>query len=141
MGLSDEEKLQAAIAELRILEAYYNEVAARESLLGKAMLENRAAIESVKGLPEDSESELLVPIGGGLFIHSKAQPIEKLVVSLGADVAIEKTREEALAFLEQRLSEFEKAAAALVGQRNELARKIGEARAAIGAFVEKQRQA
>lgn len=139
--MSDEEKLQAAIAELRILEAYYNEATARESLVTKAVLENRAAIESVKGLPVDAESELLVPIGGGLLIHSKAQPVQKLIVSVGADVAVEKTREEALAFLEQRLGDLEKGAVTLAGQRSDLARKIASAREQIGGLVEKQRQA
>lgn len=83
--MSAEEKLQSIVLDLRILEGYYNEVATRESLLARFLLELKGALDASKGLPQDGTSDLLIPVGGGVFVHATAPPPEKLIVSVGAE--------------------------------------------------------
>lgn len=138
--MSEEERLQSLIAEVRILETYYNEIDGRESLAARAMVEARAALDALRSLDTQRSSDILVPIGGGLFIQSTSPPINKLIVSVGADIAIEKTKDDAIRFTEERLSELERAVSTLEAQKSELARRIEAARAAVLQIAEKQRQ-
>ena len=137
--MSDEERLQALVAELRVLESYYNEVDARETVLARAILENRAALEAVKSLPQTSLSEILVPIGGSVFIHAQAPPPDSLIVNVGADVAVEKTRDGTVTFLEERIQEMEKAVTTLETQKGDLGSKINSIRLEINSLLEKSR--
>lgn len=136
--LSDEERLQGMIMELRLLEGYYNEVSARESVVARAIVEARAALDALRSFPAEGESELLMQIGGGLLMPVRAAPPERLIVTLGASVAIEKTNAAAVAFVEERIRELEGAVSTLVSQRNDLTNKINQARGAISSLVEKQ---
>lgn len=138
--MSEQERLQNLVAELRILETYYNEVNARQTLLTRVMVESRAAFEAVKAFPQSGTSEILVPIGGGVFIEAQAPPPDHLVVNIGADIAVRKTRESALAFLEERLAEVEKAISSLEAQKAELSKRIEATRAELSRLVEKLRQ-
>ncbi len=51
----------------------------------------------------------LIPIGSGNFVHGKITDTEKILVGMGAGVAVEKTREEAKEIIKRRISEVEKA--------------------------------
>ncbi|MEM3450964.1 MAG: prefoldin subunit alpha [Nitrososphaerales archaeon] len=138
--MSEQEKLQSLVAELRTLEVYFNEINNRESLLVRAIMESRAALEAIRGFPSTETSDLLVPIGGGIFIEASAKPPEKLLVSIGADVVIEKTKDGTISFLEDRIKELENAISKLEAQKEELARRINSNRAAINVLLEKQRK-
>lgn len=139
--MSDEEKVQSLMVELRILETYYNEIEGRESMAARALVEGRTALEALKALSTDTSSDVLVPIGGGFFIKSNIPSIEKLIVSVGADVAVEKTKDDAIKFMEERVSEMERAVSTLEGQKVELARRIEAGRLAVSKLAEQlQRQ-
>lgn len=133
--MSDEEKLQSMIAELRLLEAYLNEVNARQSLLVRILTESRAALEALNALPTDKDADVLTPIGGGLFIHMKVKSVQKLVVGVGAGVTIEKSREEAKRMVKERIDELQKGISTLEEQKNNLVNRINAIRGAINQMV------
>jgi len=54
-----EETVNALVVEIRVLESTYNELSARQNLLQRALLESRAALDSIKGLAGQTESEVL----------------------------------------------------------------------------------
>jgi prefoldin alpha subunit len=138
--MSDEEKIQSLVVELRILESYLNEVNTRQATLVKSMIECRAAIDALRGLSENSDSELLVPIGGGLFINSRAPPPEKLIVSIGANIALEKTRTEASNFINNKIKDIEKNISETEFQKNNLKNRINSTNNIIRNFIEKQKK-
>ena len=138
--MSDEERLQSLIVEIRILETYYNELENRESIAGRAIVEGRAALDTLKALGTDTSSEALVPIGGGFFIKSTTPPIDTLVVTVGADVAVEKTKDDAIRFMEERLGQLEQAVSTLETQKSELARRIEAGRLGISKIAEQQQR-
>jgi prefoldin alpha subunit len=140
IGLSNEEKLQSLIAELRLLEAYLNEVNARQSLLVRILTESRAALEALNALPIDKEAEVLTPIGGGLFIHMRVQSVQRLVVSVGAGVTLEKSREEAKKMIEERIDELQKAISNLEEQKNGLVNRINAIKGTINQMIASQQQ-
>ena len=137
--MSAEEKIESLVAELRILESYFNEVSNRENMLGRAMVESKAALQAVRSLPQTGLSEVLVPVGGGVLMHVQVPPPESLIVSVGADVAVEKTRDDAVSFLDDRVQEMEKAMSQLGMQRADLGNRINSTRMAINSLVEQSR--
>jgi len=108
--------------------------------LARAIVESRAALEAIRSFPSNETSDVLVPIGGGVFIEVSAKPPDKLLVSIGADVMIEKTKDGAVSFLEERIKELENAISNLEGQKAELAKRIESNRAIISSILEKQKK-
>jgi prefoldin alpha subunit len=121
---SAEDKLNNLAVEIRVLESTYNELTSRQNLLERALIENRAALEAIKGLSNKKVGEVLTQVGGGAMLRSPPPDVEKVLVSIGADVVLEKTREEALAILEERQKEVEKSIVSIVGQRDELKQRL-----------------
>jgi prefoldin alpha subunit len=135
-----EETLNALLVEIRVLESTYNELTARQTLLERALLEGRAALESIKGLQGGTPEEVLTQIGGGAMLRSKPPPTDRVLVSVGANVVIEKPRDEALAMLEERSRDAEKTIISLMGQRNEIAQRLNSDREILNSIVARSQQ-
>jgi len=121
---SDDDKLNNLVVEVRVLESTYNELTSRQSILERALIENRAALDSIKGLGDNKAGEVLTQIGGGAMLRSPPPDVDKVLVSVGANVVLEKPREEALAIIEERQKEVERSIVSIVGQRDEIKQRL-----------------
>jgi prefoldin alpha subunit len=137
---SDEERLNSLVMEARILESTFNELSARQNMLERALLENRAALEAIKGLTDQKPTEALLQIGAGVLVRSSPPSVDRVLVSVGANVVIEKTREEATAYLEARAKEVEQSVISLLNQRNEIAERLESDRQTLQTMLGRQGQ-
>lgn len=128
---SAQEKLDQLVQEVQILEAYYQEIAGRQQALSAAIIEARAALDALDTLSKSEKTELLVPIGGGTLLPVEAPPLQKLVLSVGAGVAVEKDVTAAKSFLTIRMQEQEKGLTALEEQRKEIGSRLQASRNAL----------
>lgn len=135
-----EETVNALVVEIRVLESTYNELTSRQSLLERALLESRAALESIEGLEGAPSSEILMQIGGGAILRSPAPSTESVLVSIGANVVVEKPRAEAVAILEERSRDAEKTVISIAGQRNEIAQRLNADRDLLNNLVARSQQ-
>ncbi len=135
-----EETVNALVVEIRVLESTYNELTARQNLLERALLESRAALDSIKGLDGGSGSEVLTQIGGGAMLRSQPPSTNNVLVSVGANVVIEKPKEEAVAMLEERSRDVEKTIVSIVGQRNQIAERLNADRDLLNNLVARSQQ-
>jgi prefoldin alpha subunit len=131
---SPEDSVNALLMEVRILESTYNELTSRQNLLERALLESRAALDSIKGL-SDSSPEVLTQIGAGAMLRSQPPSTDRVLVSVGANVVIEKTKEEAVAMLEERSRDVEKTIVSVLQQRNEIAQRLNSDREILNSVV------
>ena len=92
---------------MQMLETYLNDLIGKEGNIVNILREANSAIQSIKSINENSESETLVPMGIGTFVKAKILPNQKLVVNLGAGAAIEKDKDSAINYLESRIKEME----------------------------------
>ena len=136
----DEERVNALVVETRILEGTYNELTSRQNLLERALIENRAALDALKGLDENPSKEVLTQIGGGAMLRSTPPSTDKVLVSIGASVVIEKPKDEAVAVLEGRTREIEKTLMSIIGQRNEIAERLNADREVLNALLSRANQ-
>ena len=135
-----EETANALLVEIRVLESTYNELTARQNLLERALLESRAALDSIKGLSDTPPSEVLTQIGGGAMLRSQVPSTDHVLVSIGANVVLEKSKEEAVALLEERSRDVEKTIMSIIGQRNEIAERLNSDRELLNNLVARSQQ-
>jgi prefoldin alpha subunit len=137
---TEEETINSLVVEIRVLESTYNELSARQNLLERALMENRAALDALNGLGEKPPPEVLMQIGGGAMLRSPPPSTDRVLVSIGANVVIEKPKAEAVALLEGRSREVEKSLMSVASQRNELAQRLDSDRQALNSYVSRQNE-
>ena len=126
----EEEEFRKIAAELRLLESTAEAVQSRINFVNAALTELNLAKMNLEGLEKEKiETSLLVPIGGGSYIKAKIESTEKIVVGIGAGVAVERTFNEAKEILSKRIEELEKLYGRLQQQLAQIGQKIKEDRA------------
>jgi prefoldin alpha subunit len=123
--MSAEEKLYSLAAQLKMLEAYLNDLIARESTIIRFLQEARLVIDAIRGLSSSTgEVDTLLPLGIGVYVHAKVNANDKLLVSIGSDIAIEKGKDDAINYIEGRVKELENALVAVNNQKQEIQMRI-----------------
>jgi len=134
--MSDQEKLQSVAANLKMMEDYLNELTQREQMVTAQVIQTKGASEAVKSLNSGAQ-EILVPLGSSVYMKIKSSSdIGKLVVGIGANVAVEKNKDEALLSLDESAKALEGLNTSIQTQRNELTQRIGAARAELNQIVQ-----
>ena len=110
--LNDDEqkKLQRILGELSSHQSTAEALHQHLSLLAASLSELSMTLEvikTVKGLKPGTD--ILVPMGSDSFVTAKLATTEKVITGLGADVAAERSSEDALTVLEARRTELEQA--------------------------------
>lgn len=120
----NEDKVSNLVVEIRVLEGTYNELTSRQNLLERALIENRAALDAIKALGDSSVHEVLTQVGGGALLRSTPPDAERVLLNVGAEVVLEKPRDEALAIIEERTKEVERSIVSIAGQRDEINQRL-----------------
>jgi prefoldin alpha subunit len=135
-----EQRINELVQQSRILEAYMNDIMTRQVTLSKLMEEAHLASNTIQTITSESDVESLMPIGIGVYVKTVVPPIKKLLINLDAGVAIEKSREDALNYVETRIKEYEVAARQLEAQRQEITMRINQLQAQINQMVQAAQQ-
>jgi prefoldin alpha subunit len=111
--------------ESRLLEEAANELQSRINMTNAALAELRVSSMTLEGLEKEKKgAQLFVPIGGGSYVKARLETAKKVVVGIGADVAVERTLKETKEELEARIVELEKTRDALGQQFNQVIERI-----------------
>ena len=102
-----EEQAQQLMQQMQMLETYFTDLSQREGTLLSVLREAISAIESIKSLREKTNSDTLVPIGMGTYVQTKILSNDKIVLNIGAGIAVEKTYDSTINYLEERIKEIE----------------------------------
>jgi prefoldin alpha subunit len=131
-----EQRINELVQQSRILEAYMNDIMTRQVTVSKLMEEAHMASNTIQNIPSDSDVESLMPIGIGVYVKTTVPSTKKLLVNFDAGVAIEKSREDALNYVETRIKEYEVAARQLEAQRQEIAMRISQLQSQINQMIQ-----
>jgi prefoldin alpha subunit len=136
---NDEETLRKFLTELKVLEGTANMIQSRLNVVDTALMDITTANLSIEGIKNNtSGSEILVPVGGGSFIHAKLSDVEKVIVGVGAGVCIEKTVVESLEDFKNRQSDLEKARESLTQQLTQTMNNLNERRSQVAEILKKR---
>ena len=119
-----EQQTQQLLSQMQMLEGYFSELTQKEGAIISVIREASAAIDSLKAIDIKTDHETLVPMGLGTFVKRKLIPNQKLILNVGAGVAIEKDQNYAINFLESRLKEMQVAYQEIVGQRQQISASL-----------------
>ena len=140
-GVDMEQTVNDLVQESKLLEAYYNDVVAKESVLHRLYEESHNSFEALrKSLSSESETISLVPLGIGVYVKSLIYPIEKVLVNIGAGVVVEKKKDDAAVnFRQQRIKEFELATKQLSTQKQQISHRMMEIQNTVNSYVGQMR--
>jgi prefoldin alpha subunit len=124
-----EEELRRLSVEMRYLEQTAETLQQRISMVSAAITDLSYANMTLDGIEKEKENaEMLVPIGGGSYVKMKVADTNKVIISMGAGVSIEKTLLEAKVTLKERLDELEKTLNSAQQQFTQVAERINSGR-------------
>ena len=119
-----EEQAQQLLYQMQMLEGHLSELTQREGTIMSIIREASSAIQSLKTIDTKTDNETLVPVGLGTFIKTKTVPNEKLILNIGAGIAIEKDKDSAINFLELRLKEMQVALQETSNQKQQISASL-----------------
>lgn len=119
-----QEQAQQLLQQMQMLETYFGDLSQREGTLLNVLREATSAIESIKSLKQKQTSETLVPIGMGTYVQTKISSDDKIVLNIGAGVAMEKDHDTAINYLEARIKEIEVALQETAAKKQEASTRL-----------------
>ena len=132
---SIEQTVNDLIQESKLLEAYYNDIVSKESVLHRLYEESHNSYNGLIDLSQESETISLVPLGIGVYVKSTIYPVERVLVNIGAGVVIEKKKDDAINFVEQRIKEFELATKQLSNQKQQISHRMMEIQNTVNSYM------
>ena len=134
---SIEQKINELVQQSRVLEAYMNDNISREATVTRLLEEARLASNAIQNVPTDSEVESFMPVGIGVYIKALVPPVKKLLINIGADVTIEKSKEDSINYIESKIKEFEVALRQLVSQKEQISIRMEQIQAQVNQMLQK----
>ena len=119
-----EEQAQQLLYQMQMMEGYLSELSQKEATIVSVIREASSAIQSLKTIDTKTDNETLVPVGLGTFIKTKTVPNEKLILNIGAGIAVEKDKDSAINFLELRLKEMQVALQETSNQKQQISASL-----------------
>ena len=117
--MENQQRLEQLVTEINQLQQQGETIAQQIEQLNSSAADLQTAKEAVEGLKDATGKEVLVPIGAGCFITTELKS-EDVIVGVGADVAVKRSRDETLKTLETDLSEVQKLTKTLTEQLNKV---------------------
>ncbi len=135
-----EEQAEQLMQQMQMLETYFSDLSQREQTFVGILRETTAAIQSIQSLNEKPESETLVPIGMGTYIPTKISSTQKIVMNIGAGIAVEKDFASAINYLEARIKEVEIALQDTSAKKQDAASRLEQGKAQVNQMMQAMKQ-
>jgi len=135
----EEDIVRQLATEIRILEGSIGALQSRLDIVRAAISEVTLAFNTLDGLKnmQDGDSTL-VPVGAGSYVRMTIADSKKLVMGIGASVAMEKDVESSVGELKGRLEELDKARTSIQQQLDQTVARYQQDRDALEELLRHQ---
>jgi prefoldin alpha subunit len=135
---ADDEDFQKSLVQLRAYEGSARALQARLGMVNAALNEFSLASTTLEGVKtQKTDEDALIPVGGGSYVRVKLSDISKIVMGVGAGVAVEKPIEDSVHEIKERIADLDKARTSLQEQLSQALFRIEENREKLGELVKK----
>lgn len=108
----------------RAFEQLLMRLAGEEQKIRIAMVEAAAAIEAIRTVKDGGDCQTILQIGHGAMLKANISSSDRIPVSVGAGVVLEKGHDSAINYLESRIKELEVSLTNTAAGRNEIIAKM-----------------
>jgi prefoldin alpha subunit len=137
--VKEEEVVRQLAAEIRILEGSIGLLQSRLDIVRAAINEVTLAYNTLEGMKKlQAGHATLIPVGAGSYVRMQMADSKKLVMGIGAGVAIEKDVESSVGELKGRLEDLDKARTSLQQQLDQTATRYQQDREALEDILRRQ---
>lgn len=123
--MAGENELDSISAQLELQQAKGDAIRQQMQAMQASVVEMGSAIEAIRNIKKASK-DVLVPVGAGTFISCPKPDPEKVVISIGANVLVNKKPEEAVKLLEERQKKVSESIGAAQQDMEAVIREIDE---------------
>ena len=95
-------------------------------MLENGRMEALAAIEALEAMLVSEDAVVLLQIGGGASVRAKVLEPDKILLSIGAEVVVERSNKDAVEYLKERLIEMEASQKRVAETLNHLQSQMNE---------------
>jgi prefoldin alpha subunit len=95
-------------------------------MLENGRMEALAAIEALEAMLVTDDGIVLLQIGGGASVRAKVLEPDKILLSIGAEVVVERSNKDAVEYLKERLIEMEASQKKVADTLNHLRSQMNE---------------
>ncbi|WP_459201308.1 prefoldin subunit alpha [Methanococcus sp. CF] len=121
------EELQNQFMALEVYNQQVQKLQEELSNIDMMIMELLKSIESMEGLK--SSKEILLPLGAGAFVKAEVQNPEKIVLSVGIDVLLEKDVDEVIVDFQKSVEELEQTKELITSQIQKTTQEVTKLRA------------
>ena len=138
--VKEEDIVRQLATEIRILEGSANSLQSRLDIVRAAINEVTLAHNTLEGMQQMHDGdETLVPVGAGSYVRMKISDSKKLIMGIGAGVAMERDVAGSVVELKGRLQEMDKARTSIQQQLDQTLARYQQDRDALEDLL-RQRQ-
>lgn len=135
---ADDEDFQKSLVQLRVYEGSARALQARLEIVNAALNEFSLASTTLEGVKtQKTDEDALIPVGGGSYVRVRLSDISKIVMGIGAGVAVEKPIEDSVIEIKERIADLDKVRTSLQEQLSQALFRIEEGREKLGELVKK----
>ena len=139
--VKEEDIVRQLASEIRILEGSIGVLQSRLDIVRGAISEVTLAFNTLEGMKNLQNGDAtLVPVGAGSYIRMQVADSKKIVMGIGAGVAVEKDVEGSVEELKARLQDLDKARTSIQQQLDQTATRYQQDREAIEELLRRQNQ-
>jgi prefoldin alpha subunit len=95
-------------------------------MLENGRMEALAAIEALEAMRESEDGVVLLQIGGGASVRAKVLEPDKILLSIGAEVVVERSNKDAVEYIKERIIEMEASQKRVAETLNHLQSQMNE---------------
>jgi len=140
--VKEEDVIRQLASEIRLLEGSISVLQSRFDIVRAAINEVTLAHNTLDGIQKlQSGESTLVPVGAGSYIRMQLADSNKLIMGIGAGVAVEKEVGTSITELKNRLEELDKARTAIQQQLDQTAARYQQDRDALEDLLRQQNAA
>jgi len=137
--VKEEDVIRQLAAEIRILEGSIGVLQSRLDIVRAAINEVTLAYNTLDGMRNLQNGEsTLIPVGAGSYVRMQLADSKKLVMGIGAGVAVEKDVETSVTELKARLEELDKARTSIQQQLDQTGARYQQDREALEDILRRQ---
>lgn len=114
-----EEQAQQFLYQMQMLETFAANLDQKEAAIVSYLREAMGSIESIRGIMQNPQADSLVPIGIGAYVKANISGDSKVLLDVGAGIAVEKDHNSAINHLETRIKELQVALNETSAQKHE----------------------